>query len=485
MLFMACMLFGAAFRLAAQGPCPSAWTVSLTTGMWGVEVAWTLQDGTGNAVASGQNYPDNFTQNVAVCSSASCFVLILEDSFGDGWNGGSIELTAPDGVLYGPYTLETGSIGVLTVGAGDCPAYFPGCTDAAAYNYNPEATWDDGSCVLPPACADGSALVVLTASGADPWSTLGMNVTGPAGEWIPVNSTQTPGAGVTNWACVAPGCHTYTVWGGWGENASGTLTWESGAIPVVLDPMSGSVLVGLDVYATESTCTPAVWGCTDAEASNFQPNATNDDGSCTYPLDCGDGELVHFYLCTFNQGEEVAFTLFDAVSGDTLFSQNGFNTFAIVHLDLCIPEGACLTAVLENTGPGTGWYGGYVTLTTSTLNYFASLPEGQDSATQTGVAGDGCGSEGAGNGAFSWPEPIGLTAWPNPTEEVVNVVGEGFDAHFPVSVDVYDALGRKVYSALNSPESIGAIDVASWPSGVYRVVCRQQDLTAGATVIRR
>jgi len=481
----ACALVLATLSGVAQTPCTSSWTVTLSTGMWGVEVGWTLQDAEGLVVASGGNAPDNFTMTTEVCSASPCFVLVMQDSFGDGWNGGSLTLTGPDGTSYGPYALETGSIGFATVGTGACPAFVPGCTDATAYNYNPEATWEDGSCVLPPSCGAGMSLVLLTPDGLDPWSSLGLSVTGPEGEWVPVSGTQMPGNSVSNWVCVGPGCYTYSVWGAWGEEVVGALTWDGGSLPIALDPMSGSALVGLDVFSDSADCTPQMWGCTDAAASNYQPTATSDDGSCIFPVDCGDGELVHFYLCTFNQGEEVAFTLLDATTGDTLYAQTGFNTFAIVHQDLCVPAGACLTAILENVGPGTGWYGGYVTLTSATTNYYGTLADGVESATETGLLGSSCGEDATGGTAFSWPEPIGLTAWPNPTEEIVNVVGEGFDAHFPVDIAVYDALGRKVFSAQRNPEALGSFDASEWTAGVYRLVCRQQDRSAGTTLIRR
>jgi hypothetical protein len=150
-----------------------------------------------------------------------------------------------------------------------------------------------------------------------------------------------------------------------------------------------------------------------------------------------------------------------------------------------VEEGACLTAVLENIGEGTGWHGGYVTLTASGTSYYGTLAEGLEAVTETEVLGGGCGDDGSGGSPFSWPEPIGFTAWPNPTEEVINVVGEGFDAHLPVSVEVYDGLGRCVFRAQRPAQAIGSVEVAALPAGVYRLVCRQEAQSAGTTFIRR
>ncbi len=46
-----------------------------------------------------------------------------------------------------------------------------------------------------------------------------------------------------------------------------------------LDPGNTGVTYLDGTYDGEAT----VWGCTDPGADNYNPNATNDDGSCEYP----------------------------------------------------------------------------------------------------------------------------------------------------------------------------------------------------------
>ncbi len=192
------------------------------------EVSWTLTlDSDGSTVASG-GANENITNvtlgsgvctavagctdptatnydPLATCDDGSCiaagntgFTITMDDSWGDGWNGGSIavvdgsdcakptvagpfsgtgssstaaisladgcyEVVIVDGTYPGeiswtitnnsdasvwasggaPYTST-----ILTVGAGPCTALVYGCTDPAADNYDPAATCDDGSCLF-------------------------------------------------------------------------------------------------------------------------------------------------------------------------------------------------------------------------------------------------------------------------------------------------------------------------------------------------
>ena len=54
----------------------------------------------------------------------------------------------------------------------------------------------------------------------------------------------------------------------------------------------------LSVNGVNSTCipAPAVPGCTDPAATNYDPNATTDDGSCTYPSTCNASAVTGVFV---------------------------------------------------------------------------------------------------------------------------------------------------------------------------------------------
>ena len=116
-------------------------------------------------------------------------------------------------------------------------------------------------------------------------------------------------------SCLVDGCYTLNLHDagndGWvtGNLGSVTLTDASGATLVYGQIFFGST-VGYSF--TVGTCTANIYGCTDPNASNFDPLANTDDGSCcvdgcTDPLafnfdataTCDDGSCVPFiYGCT-------------------------------------------------------------------------------------------------------------------------------------------------------------------------------------------
>ena len=137
----------------------------------------------------------------------------------------------------------------------------PGCTDAAACNYNPAANQDDGSCVLPDGCTDAGACNYDAAASCDDGS-----------------CEYTSCAGCTD----ATAC-----------NYDATATIDDGSCNLP----DGCTDAGACNYDASASCDDgsceyvSCAGCTDAAACNYDATATIDDGSCAFPGDaCDDGD---------------------------------------------------------------------------------------------------------------------------------------------------------------------------------------------------
>ena len=144
-------LFVLVFGAPAQAQdCSLEAVATLTTELWGSEIAYTISDDNG-ILLSGENFTDYSTSTSAFCLDdvSGCLVLEMTDSFGDGWNGAVLYITVPTfGLSLGTFTLEEGNAQAITFGEG-CETEeveIEGCTDPLAFNYNPAATVDDGSC---------------------------------------------------------------------------------------------------------------------------------------------------------------------------------------------------------------------------------------------------------------------------------------------------------------------------------------------------
>jgi hypothetical protein len=135
------------------------------------------------------------------------------------------------------------------------PPPVPGCTDEAATNYNPSATVDDGSCTYYETC--------------DETSDQGWAYSGPA---VDVGGP---------------------MWGPWVDNGDGTSTRIG--VQVTSRPQYHYIVDAYDqtICSAEFRDEPGtrevrettepVYGCMDPAATNYNPDATVDDGSCQYP----------------------------------------------------------------------------------------------------------------------------------------------------------------------------------------------------------
>ncbi|WP_306643638.1 trypsin-like peptidase domain-containing protein [Sanyastnella coralliicola] len=134
----------------------------ITTDNYPGETTWDLRDDQGTILFSDGPYAaTQTTYSYSYCLPEGCYQLNVYDSFGDGLQY--------QGVI-GDYILvdEFGTTHAQMVAGGNFGAQathdfcltlpgIPGCTDATACNYDPAATTDDGSCILPNGCTDASA----------------------------------------------------------------------------------------------------------------------------------------------------------------------------------------------------------------------------------------------------------------------------------------------------------------------------------------
>lgn len=151
-------------------PCSEV-VFTVITDCWPEEVGWVIADSQGNAlaeVATGTYTVEGTAEVWSGCLVNGCYALTLTDSYGDGMYGSQW----PGCEIDGYYQLETPE-GVVIVAMTDpdfgdeishpfCLPIVPGCTEAAACNFNPEANANDGSCYAPgDACDDGDESTVL------------------------------------------------------------------------------------------------------------------------------------------------------------------------------------------------------------------------------------------------------------------------------------------------------------------------------------
>jgi len=172
---------------------------------------------------------------------------------------------------------------LATIDDGSCD--YLGCTDPLATNYNPNATIDDGSCIYPiPGCTDPIAINYDPTATVDDGSCLydGCMDTNATNYDPNANADCLGVAGGTDTSCCTypvPGCPDPTVVGPVTTLCTPCELYDSSAIGC---PDNN----GLAIPGDSSCC--CILGCTDPIATNYDPLACIDDGSCQIPppLDC-------------------------------------------------------------------------------------------------------------------------------------------------------------------------------------------------------
>ena len=150
-----------------------------------------------------------------------------------------------------------------------------GCTDPTMFNYDSAADFDDGSCIdIIFGCLNSSA------------------------------TNFNPSANTTDNSCIIPGCIDNTTINGCGVDCLGALNYDSsattddGSCTYCVLGCTDPTMFNFNSQATcdDGACIPFMYGCTDsfnANATNYDPTANTDDGSCGY-YGCTNPAAVNF-----------------------------------------------------------------------------------------------------------------------------------------------------------------------------------------------
>ena len=227
----------------ASAQCATeAYTVTVTPGSWGSEVSWEIYNGN-NFLAGG--VPGTTTVQLP----PGQLTFVGNDSFGDGWNGAQATVTRVSNgqVILSNWTFTSGTEATATLNTGN--------------------------------------VATLTVTAGNWASEVGWSITDAAG------TTWTGGAPTTITLCnFATGPFTFNgtdiYCDGW-NGATATLVWNGNTVMNAFTFNSGcnSSFTGAASFA--------VPGCMDPTALNYNPAATEDNGSCLYPTCASSGTYCY------------------------------------------------------------------------------------------------------------------------------------------------------------------------------------------------
>lgn len=296
-----------------------------------------------------------------------------------------------------------------------------GCTDPQACNYNSVATVDDASClIIGNACDDNNANTTLD-----------------------MVTDQCVCAGVI----VVNGCTEPTAC-----NFNSNANVEDGSCILVGDPCDdGNPDTQDDVILADCSCNGAVLtinGCMNAAACNYNPSATQDDGSCVVPGDACDDNNANTIndVITVNcncLGEQMVMGCMDS----TACNYNALANMA----DVCVLVGdAC---------------------------------DDGDSLTVNDVITAECGCAGT-VGVYENMAFQSVLAYPNPTDNQLNLILHAATAQ-TVQVRVMNALGQFVqvekFNQVLAGRNVLTMDVSKFENGIYLFEIQGVD---GVTTVR-
>jgi len=261
-LFIVTMIFYAGFQsdVFSQQMCDIPfveYSAELTTGIWAEEISWSIHNDSDEMIAGPFfGYEDNSTYFQPFCLEPGCYYALLLDSYGDGWQGGSITfnlLESISGTVVGASSIldlsNDPSCGMLECAAGTGDPYY---ATVSADLFGEELSWG---------VVDSEGTHV-----AGPYGNFGEYLTGE-------ESYES--------FCLTADCYTVVMYDSYGDG------WQ-GAVLTIADSLGSQVFSGMvpttpgDFYTSQLSLTEGcpISGCMNADAFNYNLEANVDDGSC-------------------------------------------------------------------------------------------------------------------------------------------------------------------------------------------------------------
>ncbi len=415
------------------------------------------------------------------CVEDGCYNFYLSDfGWNPGVNGAEVLI---GGEFIGTYTVPAGdysSVIALGVNTEGCEVTIPGCTDPDALNYAPQATVDNGSCQYPFVCETGEVgYVYLFTSALE----AAVHIVSDAGELVFSNEDVSNFGGVYSEVCLEPGvCYTAI----FTSSVDGELEWNDGVFGVSTDGLdlayaqwpAGESIWSV-AFSLDGDCTGegADWeqflGCTDAAATNFNPEALVDDGSCAFGLMCGSDYEVEFVLNGGMDPDEVELKVSND-AGDMLMEMDGYTGSSVG----CVPSGCYTVEMLDSSGDG--WEGASAELYVDGQYVdFMTLEAGDYEVRVIGLGVD-CEQGEASNVDGVDLDPGALELFPNPGQHRLTIRGSISRGSVVPIVQVFQANGRLIMDASNQPQQADGtwqLDASSWAPGMYIVRVTQDGQT--------
>jgi hypothetical protein len=480
----------------------------------GNQVELQIVDDQGNQVYYATGLNNGAIIYASICLQPGvCYTANMINNTGPfGWYNGYFWVNAGGGQIINAHPAANAQFATVQFSIdGTCGPVF-GCTDPTAMNYNAEANMEDGSCVYPTVgCTDSTAVNFDPLAGVDNGTCIYMNdCLGSLTQFVltpgtfaneasyviydEIGNTIAAGTGATTeYGCLMDGCYTVAMFDSFGDGWDGGgyldivingIMWNTFSLGSGLS--SGTAFFGVNAEG----CAPALVGCTDPAALNFNPLANEDDGSCEYPLSC-DQNLVTIQISTANWGSEIGWSLVDA-AGEEVASSSGYSSWGWYTEYACLADG-CYELVMNDSW-GDGWNGAYYMLSSNGNYYEGSLYYGSSAIDLIGINSTcgnvpGCMNEEAlnynpqatfddgscmFNPGLELPITTGLEVdfalFPNPTGGGIVVNVSSIDPLKGLTMNIYGAEGRLVRSANYSSSSANfqvQEDLSDLPAGYY------------------